>query len=122
MVTPVNVKRFQYVENTLRQAQLVFPCCPEIASIRGDLNIYLFFLVLSTFFKKFNFFLALMLKIYSYFFIPLREKDYAALHSCSFLRKKMPLLLILFHACVFVKYFGKFSLNPLIDRYIDRYL
>lgn len=50
MVTPVNVKRFQYVENTVGQAQPVLLCCPEIASRRGELNIYLFFIALSTFF------------------------------------------------------------------------
>lgn len=50
MVTPVNVKRFQYVENTVGQAQPVLLCCPEIASQRGDLYSYLFFAVLSIFF------------------------------------------------------------------------
>lgn len=50
MVTPVNVKRFQYAENTVGQAQPVLLCSPEIASRRGELNNYLFFIVLSTFF------------------------------------------------------------------------
>lgn len=72
MVTPVNVKRFQYVENTLGQAQLALLCCPEIASRRGEIKyLSIFISSVNKFLKKFNFFLALINKIYFYFFTSL---------------------------------------------------